>query len=122
VAGDDRVQQPDRVQVIAAVGEVRAVAAADPAAIDEERLLAVGERRPLDRLSIEIELGSALGDPVEQSSAVLVASCIVVALSTRSSACSSFTSSRSSRSARSSTTSAATMSCEYDTQSEKLAS
>jgi hypothetical protein len=45
---DDRSQRPDRVQVLAGVGEVGAVAAVDPAAIDEQRLVAVAQRDPLD--------------------------------------------------------------------------
>jgi hypothetical protein len=45
----------------AAGGEVGAGAAVDPAAVDEQRLVAVVERRPLDRLVREIELGNALG-------------------------------------------------------------
>jgi hypothetical protein len=38
------------VHVVAGVGEVGAVAAVDPAAVDEQRLVAVVERRPLERL------------------------------------------------------------------------
>ena len=40
----------DRVHVVASVGEVGAVAAIHPATIDEQRLVATIQRRPLDRL------------------------------------------------------------------------
>jgi hypothetical protein len=73
VAGDDRVQHPDRVHVLAGVGEVCAAPAVEPAAVDDQRLVAVVQRRPLDRLPLEVKLGNALGDPVQQLEAVLVA-------------------------------------------------
>jgi DNA helicase HerA-like ATPase len=41
VAGCERIQQADRVHVLTGVGEEGAVAAVDPAAIDEQRLVAV---------------------------------------------------------------------------------
>ena len=45
-------------------------ASVDPAAVDEQRLVAVVQRRPLDRLLVEVEPRSALGDPVEQLEAI----------------------------------------------------
>ena len=50
-----------------------ALAAVEPAAVNEQRLMAVIERRPLDRLLIEVQSGDALGDPVEQFEAISVA-------------------------------------------------
>ena len=50
-----------------------ALAAVEPAAVDEQRLVAVVQRGPLDRLLREVELGNAMGDPVEELEAVLVA-------------------------------------------------
>jgi hypothetical protein len=38
---------PTRVQVVAAVGEVRAAAAVDAATVDQQRLGAVGQGQPL---------------------------------------------------------------------------
>jgi hypothetical protein len=72
-----------------------------PTAIDEQSLVAVVERGPLDRVLREVDLGNAIGDPVQQRDALGVRLIIVVAPSTSASACSSFTSSRSSRSGRS---------------------
>jgi hypothetical protein len=45
------------VQVLTGVGEVSAVAAVDPATVDEQRLVAVVQRRPLDLSPIEVKLG-----------------------------------------------------------------
>jgi hypothetical protein len=42
------------VQVVAAVGEEGAFAAVDPAAVDEQGLVAIVQRRPLDRLLVEV--------------------------------------------------------------------
>jgi hypothetical protein len=39
MSGDERVQRPDDVYIVAAVGEVGAAPAVDPAAIDEQRLV-----------------------------------------------------------------------------------
>ena len=58
------------MHVVAGVGEVGAVAAVDPAAVDEQRLVAVVERGPLDPLLVEVEPRDADGDPVEQLEAV----------------------------------------------------
>jgi hypothetical protein len=63
VPRDDRSQRPDRVQVaVGGVGEVDARAAVDPAAVDEQRLVAVIERRPLDLVLVELQLGNAIGE------------------------------------------------------------
>jgi hypothetical protein len=72
VTGDERVQRPDDVYVLAVVGEEGAGAAVDPAAVDEQRLMAVVQRGPLDGLLREVELGDAIGDPVEEHKAILV--------------------------------------------------
>ena len=61
------------MHVLAVVGQVSAVAAVDPTAVDEQRLVAVLERRPRDRLLLEMQLGNAAGDPVEQLKTVSVA-------------------------------------------------
>jgi hypothetical protein len=42
------------VHVVTGVGEVGAVAAVDPAAIDAQRLDAVGKLDPLDLLPVEV--------------------------------------------------------------------
>ena len=60
------------MHVDAAIGEGGALAAVDPAAVDEQRLVAVVQRRPLDRLLREVKLGNALGDPVQQLEVVVV--------------------------------------------------
>jgi hypothetical protein len=52
VTGDERIERRDRVHVLAVVGEEGARAAVDPAAVDQQRLVAVVERGPLDRLPI----------------------------------------------------------------------
>jgi hypothetical protein len=54
------------VHVVAVVGEVGAVAAVDPAAVDEQRLDAVGKLDSLDLLPVEVQLRDASRDPVEQ--------------------------------------------------------
>jgi hypothetical protein len=46
VAGDEWIERPDREQVIAVAGELDAGAAVDPAAVDEQRLVAVIEVVP----------------------------------------------------------------------------
>jgi hypothetical protein len=48
------------------IGEERAGAAVEATAVDERRLVAVIERRPLDLVLGEVKLGNSLGDPVEQ--------------------------------------------------------
>jgi hypothetical protein len=58
VALDHRGPRSDRVQVVAGVGEEGAVAAVDPAAADEQRPRAVIDRGPLDRLPVEVKLGT----------------------------------------------------------------
>jgi hypothetical protein len=70
VSGDERVRRPDYVYVPAGVGEVGALAAVDPAAVDEQRLVGVVERCPLDRLLSEVKLGNAIGEPVEEGGRV----------------------------------------------------
>ena len=74
VAGDDRVQRPIDLEVLAAVGEVVAAVA------DVQRLVAIGERPPLDLVLVEVNLGHPVGDPVEQGNAIVVASVIVLSL------------------------------------------
>jgi hypothetical protein len=79
------------VEVVAGVGEEGALAAVDPAAVDEQRLVAVVERRPLQRLLFEVELGNAIGDPIQELEAISVAffmvpghvGCIVIRLDGR---------------------------------------
>jgi len=41
-----------------------------PPPFDEQRLGAVGQRRPLDHLLVEVKLGNPIGEPVEQQEAV----------------------------------------------------
>jgi hypothetical protein len=53
--------------------EEGAGAAIEPAAVDEQRLVAVVERRPLDPLPVEVEPANPMSDPVEELEAVGVA-------------------------------------------------
>jgi hypothetical protein len=69
----DRVEGPHGVQIITGLGEVGAVAAVDAAAIYEQRLVAVWQRGPVDRVLLQVELGNTSGDPVEQFEAIGVA-------------------------------------------------
>ena len=58
------------MDIRARVDEEGAVAAVDPAAVDEQRLMAIIERHPLDLVLGEVKLGNAVGDPVEQRQAI----------------------------------------------------
>ena len=60
------------MRVVAGVGEVGAGAAVDPAAVDEQRLVAVLNRQLLDLVLLQVKLGNAVGDPVEQLHAIRV--------------------------------------------------
>jgi hypothetical protein len=71
--GDQRSHRPHRVQIVPGVGEVGTLAAVDPAAVHEQRLVPVVQRGPRERLLREVELGNAIGDPVEELEAVGVA-------------------------------------------------
>ena len=55
------------------VDDEGAVAAVDAAAVDEQRLDAVGHHLPLDRLLVELDVGQPLFDPIEQQQPVAVA-------------------------------------------------
>jgi hypothetical protein len=66
MALDDRSHRSDRVQIVTGVGEERSGAAVEATAVDEQRLVAIIERRPLDLVLGEVKLGNSLGDPVEQ--------------------------------------------------------
>ena len=72
VAVDDRGQRPDRVHVLAVAGEVGALAAVEPTAVDEQRLVAIVQRDPLDLMLVEVE-ADAVGDSVEELEAISVA-------------------------------------------------
>jgi hypothetical protein len=52
------------------IGEECAAAIIEAAAVDEQRLVAIIERRPLDVVLVQVQLGNALGEPVEQFEAV----------------------------------------------------
>jgi hypothetical protein len=69
-AGGQRGERAERVHVLPGVGEVGTVATVDPAAVDEQRLVAIVERCPLDRLLLEVQLGEPGLDPVEQDKPV----------------------------------------------------
>src|SRR5918995_7196568 len=58
VALEERRHVPVRVHVVAVVGEEGAVAPVDPAAVDEQGLVAVRQPVPLDRVPVEVELGT----------------------------------------------------------------
>ena len=58
------------MHVLARVGEERTGAAVEATAVDEQRLVAIIERRPLDLVLREVKLGNAVGDPVEELQAV----------------------------------------------------
>jgi hypothetical protein len=66
----ERSQRPDDVEVAAGIGEECAAAIIEAAAVDEQRLVAIIERRPLDVVLVQVQLGNALGESVEQFEAV----------------------------------------------------
>jgi hypothetical protein len=70
VARNERGHRSDRVQVVASVGEERAVAAVEATAVDEQRPMAVIECCPLDFVLREVKLWKAIGEPVEELQAV----------------------------------------------------
>jgi hypothetical protein len=55
---DDRGQRPDRVEVLAAVGEVGAVAAIEPNTADDQIFVATLKGDLVDLLVVEVELGT----------------------------------------------------------------
>ena len=59
------------MHVLAVVREVGTLPTIEAAAVDHQRLGSVVHRRPLDQLLVEIKLGHALGDPVEQLQAIV---------------------------------------------------
>jgi hypothetical protein len=73
VAVDERSQRSDGVDVGTVIGEEQSGAAIEPAAIDNQALVAIIQRGPLDLVLLEIQLGNALGDPVKQLQAIGVA-------------------------------------------------
>ncbi len=58
------------MHVVAVVGEVDAVAAFDPAAIDEQCLATFGEGRQTDLVLIEVQLGNPIDESVEECKAI----------------------------------------------------
>lgn len=58
------------MHVVAVVGEVDAVAAFDPAAIDEQCLATFGEGRQTDLVLIEVQLGNPISESVEEREAI----------------------------------------------------
>jgi hypothetical protein len=67
------IHVPTALHVLASVSEVSTGAAVDPAAVDEQHLVAVIERCLLDLVLIEVQLGHPVSDPVEQFEPVGVA-------------------------------------------------
>jgi hypothetical protein len=59
------------VYVVAAVGEVAAIAAVETAIDEQGLLVALVEGRPLDRALREIELGHAIVAPIEELAAIV---------------------------------------------------
>jgi hypothetical protein len=49
------------VHVVASVREVDAATAVEPAAVDDQRIVAIVERSPLDPLVVEVKLGNPIG-------------------------------------------------------------
>jgi hypothetical protein len=66
VAGASGASIPTTCTSSPSADEEGAVAAVEATAVKDQGLAAVIERRPLDRLLIEVKLGNAIGEPVEQ--------------------------------------------------------